>query len=84
MTSSMCKCHRRFIRSGPQTDTGRPTINGALLAQYLMGLLGNQGPGVMFGAPENGRLGDYVFNQEGQSFPACAVYDIHLTVEIQP
>ncbi len=39
-----------------------------------MGLLGNQGPGVMFGVPENGRLGDYVFNQEGQSFSMCPCY----------
>lgn len=44
-----------------------------------MGILGNPAVGAIFGAPGNGRLGDYVFNQEGQSF-SC-VHAIHLTVE---
>lgn len=70
----MCKYHCRYLRSGPQIDTYRPTINGALMAQYLMTLLGNQAPGVMLGAPENGRLGDYVFDQEGQSSSLCLYY----------
>jgi E3 ubiquitin-protein ligase RNF115/126 len=34
------------------------------MANYLMALLGHTEPG-MFGMPENGRMGDYVFNQEG-------------------
>jgi E3 ubiquitin-protein ligase RNF115/126 len=33
------------------------------MANYLMALLGHTEPG-MFGMPENGRMGDYVFNQE--------------------
>lgn len=36
------------------------------MANYLMALLGHTEPG-MFGMPENGRMGDYVFNQEGMS-----------------
>jgi len=60
-----------FLRSGPlgvpQPFPGqdRPTITGPLMAQYLMALLGHRDPSMMFGGlPENGRMGDYVFNQE--------------------
>ncbi|KAF8204085.1 hypothetical protein BJ912DRAFT_1137972 [Pholiota molesta] len=38
-------------------------ISGALMAQYLMALLGYHDP-AMLGMPESGRMGDYVFNQE--------------------
>lgn len=51
-----------FIHSGPQTDHERPSIAGARMAQYLMAMLGNGG--TRLGMPGNGRMGDYVFNQE--------------------
>jgi len=37
------------------------------MAQYLMNLLSQQDfpPGFIGGGPESGRMGDYVFNQEG-------------------
>jgi hypothetical protein len=36
------------------------------MAQYLSAVLGNHDQGrMLFGMPENGRMGDYVFNQEG-------------------
>lgn len=67
----------RFIRPPPPlTPFGIPlggnpggggdhqNISGALMAQYLMALLGYHDP-AMLGMPENGRMGDYVFNQEG-------------------
>ena len=38
------------------------------MANYLMALLGHTEPG-MFGMPENGRMGDYVFSQEGMCIP---------------
>ncbi|KAK0465524.1 uncharacterized protein EV420DRAFT_1637649 [Desarmillaria tabescens] len=50
-------------------DRHDPSINGSLMAQYLMALLGgptgslNEMFARGFGA-ENGRMGDYVFNQE--------------------
>jgi len=54
-----------FIHSGPQIDHERPSINGALMAQYLMAMVGNHDhSGMLFGMPENGRMGDYVFNQQ--------------------
>ena len=38
------------------------------MAQYLMAMIGNNDrAGMLFGMPENGRMGDYVFNQEGKS-----------------
>ncbi|KAF8971719.1 hypothetical protein BDZ97DRAFT_1784748 [Flammula alnicola] len=59
-----------FIRPSPfgvPSPTGggtdHPNISGALMTQYLMALLGYHDP-QMFGMPENGRMGDYVFNQE--------------------
>ena len=58
----------RFIQSGLQADHERPSIAGALMAQYLTAVLGNHDHGgMLFGMPENGRMGDYVFNQEGES-----------------
>ncbi|KAJ2914772.1 hypothetical protein MD484_g5632, partial [Candolleomyces efflorescens] len=51
---------------------GEPRITGPMMAQYLHALLGNRDPmsallaaslGVP-GVPEQGRMGDYVFNQE--------------------
>ena len=56
--------YTRFVNSNIPPGQGRPTIPGALLAQYLMSMLGNHDH-AMFGMPENGRMGDYVFNQEG-------------------
>jgi hypothetical protein len=32
-----------------------------------MALLGNPEGGMVFGTPGSGRMGDYVFNQEGES-----------------
>ena len=52
-----------FGAPGPQEGQGG-NISGPLMAQYLMALLGNRDP-ALFGMPENGRMGDYVFNQEG-------------------
>ncbi|ESK92693.1 zinc finger protein 364 [Moniliophthora roreri MCA 2997] len=53
------------MSDGPDRDNG---ITGALMAQYLMAMLGHRGPiGDMFGGmdpTERGRMGDYVFNQE--------------------
>lgn len=46
-----------------------------MMAQYLLALLGNRDPltamlgaGMGLGGPESGRMGDYVFNQEGPLF----------------
>lgn len=69
--------NNRFVRPPPLTPFGIPlggddpggdrqNISGALMTQYLMALLGYQDP-AMLGMPENGRMGDYVFNQEGMS-----------------
>lgn len=43
------------------------------MAQYLMALLGHRGPmdptfGTGMGGIEEGRMGDYVFNQEGKIY----------------
>ncbi|KAF8826760.1 hypothetical protein HHX47_DHR5000716 [Lentinula edodes] len=51
-------------------DERAPGIAGPLMAQYLMALLGNRGShtdflGGLGDAAERGRMGDYVFNQEG-------------------
>ncbi len=64
----------RFVRPPPLTPFGIPltgelggdrqNISGALMTQYLMALLGYQDT-AMLGIPESGRMGDYVFNQEG-------------------
>lgn len=48
------------------------------MAQYLMALLGHRGPmDPMFGTGiEEGRMGDYVFNQEGEnpvSYYPCVI-----------
>ncbi|KIM47465.1 hypothetical protein M413DRAFT_439124 [Hebeloma cylindrosporum] len=51
-----------FAAPGPQEAQGG-NISGPLMAQYLMALLGHRDP-ALFGMPENGRMGDYVFNQE--------------------
>jgi len=60
-----------FLRGypGPDRDVGArtSTITGPLMAQYLMALLGQNDPlNALLGGsiPENGRMGDYVFNQE--------------------
>ncbi|KAH9486238.1 putative RING finger protein P32A8.03c [Psilocybe cubensis] len=43
---------------------GGRDISGPLMAQYLMALLGHHELHMPGGIPENGRMGDYVFNQE--------------------
>lgn len=59
-------CTNRFLRrgSGPQ---GNAAITGPVMAQYLMALLGGQRDhmGGLSGLSD-GRMGDYVFNQEGK------------------
>lgn len=64
--------YHRFVRpSSPfrspnSNDQDGPTIQGHLMAQYLMNLLSQHDfPPGFIGAPEGGRMGDYVFNQEG-------------------
>jgi len=49
---------------GQRDGPGRQDISGVLMAQYLMALLGNHDLPIFGGMPENGRMGDYVFNQE--------------------
>jgi hypothetical protein len=49
----------------------RHPIGGSLMAQYLLAMLsqraGREDPGgPLLGGPEDGRWGDYVFNQEGR------------------
>jgi len=54
----------------PAGGQDRSTISGPMMAQYLMALLGHRDPLLFGGAGlENGRMGDYVFNQEGTSLP---------------
>ncbi|KZV70976.1 hypothetical protein PENSPDRAFT_752111 [Peniophora sp. CONT] len=59
--------------AGVGATPGGTTIGGNLFAQYLLSMLANHGgqgangtpfPGLMGDLPENGRWGDYVFNQE--------------------
>ncbi|KAG6817908.1 hypothetical protein H0H87_012376 [Tephrocybe sp. NHM501043] len=54
-----------FLR-GPPSHDNPGTITGALMAQYLMALLGHRtGDDMGFGdLAGQGRMGDYVFNQE--------------------
>jgi len=54
------------ISTSPNSnDQDGPTIQGHLMAQYLMNLLSQHDfPPGFIGAPEGGRMGDYVFNQE--------------------
>ncbi|KAL0576716.1 hypothetical protein V5O48_005283 [Marasmius crinis-equi] len=57
-----------YVNRGPDRggDDG-PGITGALMAQYLMAMLGHRGPfpDMLEGdAAARGRMGDYVFNQE--------------------
>ncbi|KAI0322985.1 hypothetical protein OF83DRAFT_1279176 [Amylostereum chailletii] len=58
-----------------QTDAEGPSIAGPLMAQYLLSMLSQRGQqggrgdpfsgiNLFGGAPEDGRWGDYVFNQE--------------------
>lgn len=69
----------RFLRRDNQTESGprRGDITGPMMAQYLLALLGPQGPtgrgmdpftellAGPGGGASSGRWGDYVFNQEG-------------------
>jgi hypothetical protein len=53
-------------QNGDQERTGpprEPLENPVLLRQYLLSMLGFPSS---IGGPENGRMGDYVFSQEGQ------------------
>jgi len=62
-----------MLRADTPGANNRDTITGPLMFQYLLALLSQSGardnplagmfPG-MPGGPENGRMGDYVFNQE--------------------
>ena len=61
----------RYLRRDAPTG---PSITGPLMAQYIMALLGNnnhisemfsQRFGADFFGGEGGRMGDYVFSQEG-------------------
>jgi len=58
----------RFLRRGPDANEG--AINGQLMAQYLMTLLSNRNDSLGRGLGDlgGGRMGDYVFNQEGRRF----------------
>jgi E3 ubiquitin-protein ligase RNF115/126 len=63
--SSLFNTLSRYIRRDTTTN---PTIAGPLMAHYIMALLGHNDPvSEMFNrmGGEGGRLGDYVFNQEG-------------------
>ncbi|KAF5385369.1 hypothetical protein D9615_001229 [Tricholomella constricta] len=59
-----------FLRREPQHTGGGTTFTGPFMAQYLMALLGQRDPlndffGRGMGDPAmEGRMGDYVFNQE--------------------
>ena len=59
---------------GPQEGQGG-NISGPMMAQYLMALLGHRDP-APFGMLENGRMGDYVFNQEGNMKVVLAISSI--------
>jgi len=51
------------------------------MAHYLMALLGGRGmpTGDIFGdAAQSGRMGDYVFNQEGAHYFPVVKHDVHL------
>lgn len=53
------------------------------MAQYLMALLGHRDPSMMFGGlPENGRMGDYVFNQEGKLSSQIHVIGSHNILQL--
>jgi E3 ubiquitin-protein ligase RNF115/126 len=64
----------RFLGQPPGgPGQGEPRITGPMMAQYLLALLGNRDPMSALlaaslggpGVPEQGQMGDYVFNQEG-------------------
>ena len=63
--SSLFNTFSRYIRRDTSTN---PTIAGPLMAHYVMALLGHNDPASeMFSrmSGEGGRMGDYVFDQEG-------------------
>ena len=71
-SSSSNSSYHRFLRPPPvrspnPDDHDRPAIQGHLMAQYLMNLLTQHeiSQGFLGGNLESGRMGDYVFNQEG-------------------
>lgn len=54
----------------PEDTHATPQINGHLFSRYLMSLLGQTNHPMMplfmgGGMPESGRMGDYVFSQDG-------------------
>ncbi|KAN0100379.1 hypothetical protein V8E55_000363 [Tylopilus felleus] len=60
-----------FLRRGPDNNMRAPgDINGQLMAQYLLALLGREPHGrgdpfaELLGVPSSAQWGDYVFNQE--------------------
>lgn len=63
-----------FLRRGPSEDGSErgATISNQMMAQYLLALLGDRDPLASMlgnaatggGAPDGGRMGDYVFTQE--------------------
>lgn len=73
----------RFLGQPPGgSGQGEPRITGPMMAQYLLALLGNRDPMSALlaaslgapGMPESGRMGDYVFNQEGLSYETIYGY----------
>jgi E3 ubiquitin-protein ligase RNF115/126 len=61
----------RFVQHRDEGEMREgPRISGPLFAHYLMSLLGQTDhpmlPMFMGGVPEGGRMGDYVFSQEGE------------------
>lgn len=69
-------------RRGGAPGQDRDAINGPLMFQYLMAMLqqpGSRGPmtdlfeGLVPPGAESGRMGDYVFNQEGAPLARLAL-----------
>ena len=66
-----------FLRRGPSEDGSEreATISNQMMAQYLLALLGDRDPLATMlgdaaaggGTPDGGRMGDYVFTQEGDA-----------------
>ena len=66
--------HSYVTRNAQGPRPGANTINGPLMFQYMLAMLQQPGraghmddffPGLMPPGAESGRMGDYVFNQEG-------------------
>ncbi|KAG6919006.1 hypothetical protein DXG01_009716 [Tephrocybe rancida] len=76
----------RFLR-GPTHAHAGGTITGPLMAQYLMALLGRPGEDFfgrgMGDAASQGRMGDYVFNQEGMPSYRSRTNILRLQIPLQ-